>query len=65
MVYTQALIWTNAGLMLQISGISDQDTTIFLQENASQISAAKWPQFCVGLNVLTKLSQRTSKFGKG
>ena len=53
----QAIIWTNAGILLV--GPSETDFSEIVIENVFKkmrlkMSSGKWQQFCVGLNVLRK-----------
>ena len=55
----QAIIWTNAGILLigplgtNFSELSIEIQTFSFKKNHLKVSSAKWRPFCVGLNVLT------------
>ena len=55
----QAIIWNNAGLLLieplgtNFSEISFRIQTFSFKKMPLNVSSAKWPPFCLGLNVLT------------
>ena len=55
----QAIIWTNAGILLigplgtNFSEISIEIHTFSVKEMHLKISSGKWRPFCLGLNVLT------------
>ena len=57
----QAIIWTNAGILLiwplgtNFNEIFIGNSNIFIQENALEMLSAKWRPFCLGLNVLKHL----------
>ena len=57
----QAIIWTNAGILLiwpfgtNFSEISIEILTLSFKKMRLKVSSAKWQPFCVGLNVLRKL----------
>ena len=57
----QAIIWTNAGLMLigpletNFSEISIEILTFSFKKTRLKVSSAKRRPFCLGLNVLTKI----------
>ena len=59
-VRRQAIIWTNDELLLieplalrnKILWKFNRNYNIFIQENAFEVSSAKWQPFCLGLNVL-------------
>ena len=59
----QAIIWTNAGILLigplgtNFSEILIENYNIFFQENAFEVSSAKWRPFCLGLNMLSGLTR--------
>ena len=54
----QAIIWTNAGILLiepwgtNVSEISIENRTFSFTKMHLKISSAKWRPFCLGLNVL-------------
>ena len=51
----QAIIWTNAGLLLigpKLQWNLNQISYIFIQENAFENVVWKMPSICLGLNVL-------------
>ena len=58
----QAIIWTNAGILLigplgtNLSEILIEIQTFSLKKIRLKMSSAKWRPFCLGLNVLTKSS---------
>ena len=62
----QAIIWTNAGILLIESlGTNFSENlieilTFLFKKMHLKISSAKWRPFCLGLNVLTVLDQMTS-----
>ena len=55
----QAIIWTNAGILLigplgtNFSEIYIEILTFSFKKMCLKVSSAKWRQFCLGLNVLT------------
>ena len=52
----QAIIWTNAGILLigtNFNDISIEIHIISFKEMHLKMSSAKWRPFCLGLNVLT------------
>ena len=67
----QAIIWTNAGILLiwplgtNVSEISIDIQTFSLKKIHFKMSSGKWRQFCLGLNVLKLFDQMTlSKLAK-
>ena len=58
----QAIIWTNAGILLieplwtNFSEISIEINTFSFKEMHLKMSSGKWRPFCLGLNVLTKIT---------
>ena len=54
----QAIIWTNAGILLigplgtNFGGILFTIHTFSFQKKGLKMSSGKWPSFCLGLNVL-------------
>ena len=61
----QAIIWTNAGILLiwtlgtNFSEILIEIYTFSLKKMHLKMSSGKWRPFCLGLNVLTSLSLAT------
>ena len=59
----QAIIWTNAGILLigplatNFSEILIEILTFSLEKMRSNVSSAKWRPFCLGLNVLMQVGQ--------
>ena len=59
----QAIIWTNAGILLigplgtNFSEILIGIQTLSFKKMHLKISSAKWRPFCLGLNVLIQVSQ--------
>ena len=59
----QAIIWTNAGILLigtlrtNFSEIISEIHTFLLKKMHLKTSSAKWRPFCLGLNVLTRMSE--------
>ena len=57
----QAIIWTNAGIWLSwtlgtnVSEILREIHTVSFKKMHLRMSSAKWRQFCLGLNVLTRI----------
>ena len=64
----QAIIWTHARvLLIQIPGTNFSETlskihTVSLKKMHLKLSSAKWPQSCLGLNVLTYWSWENGRF---
>ena len=60
--WRQAIIWTNAGILLigplgtNFSEISIKILTFSFTKMRLKVSSAKWHQFCLGLNVLKHVS---------
>ena len=60
----QAIIWTNAGILLirtlgtKFSEILSEIRTFSFKKLHLKVSSAKWRPFCLGLNVLTLQRQR-------
>ena len=58
----QAIIWTDAGILLirilgaNFSEILSEILTFSLKKMHFKISSAKWRQFCLGLNVLSRVT---------
>ena len=58
----QAIIWTNAGILLigplgtNLSEISIEILTFSFKKMCLKVSSAKWRPFCLGLNVLSRIS---------
>ena len=57
----QAIIWTNAGILLLIGTLGTNLSEILIEiqifsfkKMGLKVSSAKWRPFCIGLNVLTK-----------
>ena len=61
----QAIIWTNAGILLigplgtNFSEISIKILTFSFTKMRLKVSSAKWRPFCLGLSVLTRLPLKT------
>ena len=61
----QAIIWTNAGILLigplwtNFSEILIEIPTFSFKKMHLKVSSAKWPPFCLGLNVITHYVQVT------
>ena len=64
----QAIIWTNAGILLigplgtNFSEILTKIITFSFKKMYLKVSSAKWRPFCLGLNVLTQCFEITSRF---
>ena len=59
----QAIIWTNAGILLigtNCSEILSEIHTFSFKKMHVKMSSGKWPPFCLGLNVLTTHQQVVS-----
>ena len=62
----QAIIWTNAGILLigplgiNFSEILIEIYTFSLKKMHLKMSSGKWPPYCLGLNVLTWTCQWTT-----
>ena len=62
----QAIIWTNAGILLigpwgtNFSEILIGIQTFSFEKMHLKMSSAKWRPFCIGLNVLTTFKERTN-----
>ena len=62
----QAIIWTNAGILLigpletNFSEILTKIITFSFKKMYSKVSSAKWHPFCLGLNMLIQLSGYTT-----
>ena len=60
----QAIIWTNAGILLigplgtKLNEILVEIHTFSFKEMHLKMSSAKWRPFCLGLNVLNQQNQR-------
>ena len=65
----QAIIWTNAGILLlgplgtNVSENSIEILTFSFTKMRLKVSSAKWRPFCLGLNALTLLVLRLEYFG--
>ena len=64
----QAIIWTNAGILL-IGPLATNFSEILIEIHAFsfkkmhlKMSSAKWRQFCLGLNVLNTFSENIKRF---
>ena len=66
----QAIIWTNAGILLtgplgtNFSEILIEILTFSFKKTWFKVSSAKWRPFCLGLNVLTLLVLRPEYSGR-
>ena len=59
----QAIIWTNAGILLigtlgtNFSEILIEISTFLFKKMRLKVSSAKWRSFCLGLNMLSSVSE--------
>ena len=67
----QTIIWTNAGILLTgplTTNFSEilinQNSHIFIRENAFEMSSGKWQLFCLSLNVLTVVKYITRNINR-
>ena len=66
----QAIIWTNAGILLigplrtNLSGILSEIHTFSLKKMHLKMSSGKWRPFCLGLNVITTAWQKIDIHGR-